>query len=144
MHKKAAMLEDRGVISVNGEDATIFLQGLLTNDVERLHPSEARYGALLTPQGKILFDMIVARAAGGEKPSYLIDCTATQAADLAGAAIGLSQRVFGRLTGALRGFPALGEHRDQRLEEHELQVKMNYDQQQKRGDCFQQNPTQRL
>jgi folate-binding protein YgfZ len=83
MHKNAAILEDRGVLSVSGEDATSFLQGLLTNDVERLQPSEARYGALLTPQGKILFDMIVARAAGGEKPSYLIDCTATQAADLA-------------------------------------------------------------
>ena len=83
MHKNAARLEDRGVLSVSGEDATSFLQGLLTNDVERLQPSEARYGALLTPQGKILFDMIVARAAGGEKPSYLIDCTATQAADLA-------------------------------------------------------------
>jgi folate-binding protein YgfZ len=83
MHKKAAMLEDRGVSSVNGEDATIFLQGLLTNDVERLGPSEARYAALLTPQGKILFDMIVVRAPGGEAPSYLIDCTAAQAADLA-------------------------------------------------------------
>ncbi len=83
MHKKAAMLEDRGVISVSGEDATSFLQGLLTNDVERLGPSEARYGALLTPQGKILFDMIVVRAASSEEPSYLIDCTATQAADLA-------------------------------------------------------------
>jgi folate-binding Fe-S cluster repair protein YgfZ len=83
MHKKAAMLEDRGVISVSGEDAMSFLQGLLTNDVERLHPSEARYAALLTPQGKILFDMIVVRAAGGEAPSHLIDCAAAQAADLA-------------------------------------------------------------
>ena len=83
MHKKAAILEDRGVVSVSGEDATSFLQGLLTNDVERLTPSEARYAALLTPQGKILFDMIVVRMAGGEKPSYLIDCTAAQAADLA-------------------------------------------------------------
>ena len=83
MHKKAAMLEDRGVLSVSGEDATTFLQGLLTNDVERLAPSEARYAALLTPQGKILFDMIVVRAAGGEEPFYLIDCTAAQAADLA-------------------------------------------------------------
>jgi folate-binding protein YgfZ len=82
MHKKAAMLEDRGVISVSGEDATSFLQGLLTNDVERLAPSEARYAALLTPQGKILFDMIVVRAPGQE-PAYLIDCTAAQAADLA-------------------------------------------------------------
>jgi folate-binding protein YgfZ len=82
MSKKAAMLEDRAVIRVSGEDATSFLQGLLTNDLERLHPSEARYAALLTPQGKILFDMIVVRAPG-EVPSYLIDCTAGQAADLA-------------------------------------------------------------
>ncbi len=83
MHKKAAMLEDRGVVAVGGEDATSFLQGLLTNDVERLGPSEARYAALLTPQGKVLFDMIVVRAPGGEESSYLIDCTAAQAADLA-------------------------------------------------------------
>jgi folate-binding protein YgfZ len=82
MHKKAAMLEDRGVISVSGADATSFLQGLLTNDVERLAPNEARYAALLTPQGKILFDMIVVRAPGQE-PAYLIDCTAAQAAELA-------------------------------------------------------------
>ena len=82
MHKKAAMLEDRGVVSVRGADATGFLQGLLTNDVERLEPGEARYAALLTPQGKILFDMIVVRAPG-EEPSYFIDCAATQASDLA-------------------------------------------------------------
>ena len=82
MHKKAAILEDRGVVSVSGADAISFLQGLLTNDVERLGPSEARYAALLTPQGKILFDMIAVRAPG-EEPSYLIDCAAAQAADLA-------------------------------------------------------------
>jgi tRNA-modifying protein YgfZ len=81
MHKKAAMLEDRGVISASGADATAFLQGLLTNDVERLEPGEARYAALLTPQGKILFDMIVVRAPGKES-SYLIDCAAAQVADL--------------------------------------------------------------
>ena len=81
MHKKAAMLEDRGVLSVTGADAAGFLQGLLTNDVERLQPSEARYAALLTPQGKILFDMIAVRAPG-EEPSYLIDCAGVQAADL--------------------------------------------------------------
>jgi folate-binding protein YgfZ len=83
MHKKAATLEDRGVLSVSGAEATSFLQGLLTNDVERLGPSEARYGALLTPQGKILFDMIVVRGLDGDEPSYLIDCAAAQAADLA-------------------------------------------------------------
>jgi folate-binding protein YgfZ len=82
MHNRAALLEDRGVISVSGADATGFLQGLLTNDVERLAPGQARYAALLTPQGKILFDMIVVRA-HGDAPSYLIDCAAAQAADLA-------------------------------------------------------------
>jgi tRNA-modifying protein YgfZ len=82
MHKKAAMLEDRGVIRASGDDATSFLQGLLTNDVERLAPSQARYAALLTPQGKILFDMIVVRAPS-EEPSYYIDCAAAQVADLA-------------------------------------------------------------
>ena len=82
MHKKAAMLEDRGVVSASGKDATAFLQGLLTNDVERLQPGEARYAALLTPQGKVLFDMIVVRATDAER-SYLLDCAAAQAADLA-------------------------------------------------------------
>ena len=81
MHKKAAMLEDRAVVSVSGADATSFLQGLLTNDVERLEPGQARYAALLTPQGKILFDMIVVRAPG-EDPSHLIDCATAQAGDL--------------------------------------------------------------
>jgi tRNA-modifying protein YgfZ len=83
MHKKAALLQDRGVLSVSGAEATGFLQGLLTNDVERLGPGDARYGGLLTPQGKILFDMIVVRTPDGDDPSYLIDCAAAQAADLA-------------------------------------------------------------
>jgi tRNA-modifying protein YgfZ len=83
MSKKAAMLEDRGVVSVAGADAASFLQGLLTNDVEGLGPSEARYAALLTPQGKILFDMIVVRAPDADGAAYLLDCSAAQAADLA-------------------------------------------------------------
>jgi tRNA-modifying protein YgfZ len=83
MTKKAALLEDRGVVRVSGEDATAFLQGLLTNDVERLEPGEARYAALLSPQGKILFDMIVLRAPSETGAAYLLDCAASQAADLA-------------------------------------------------------------
>jgi tRNA-modifying protein YgfZ len=83
MSKKAAFLEDRGVVSVSGGEAPGFLQGLLTNDVERLQPGEARYAALLAPQGKILFDMIVACAPDVDGGAYLIDCAAAQAADLA-------------------------------------------------------------
>jgi tRNA-modifying protein YgfZ len=82
MIRKAAMLDDRGVVRVSGEDATSFLQGLLTNDVERLRPGEARYAGLLSPQGKILFDMLVVRAPGDEGATYLLDCAAPQAANL--------------------------------------------------------------
>jgi len=83
MTKKAALLEDRGVVRVSGADATGFLQGLLTNDVERLKASQARYAALLSPQAKILFDMIVVSEPDGDGPAYLLDCAAAQAADLA-------------------------------------------------------------
>ena len=83
MSKKAASLPDRGVVSVSGADSAGFLQGLLTNDVEGLAPGEARYAALLTPQGKILFDMIVVRAPDAGGPVFLIDCGAAQAANLA-------------------------------------------------------------
>ena len=83
MTLKAAHLSDRGVVRVGGEDATSFLQGLLTNDVERLRSGEARYAALLTPQGKILFDMLVVRISAEKGAAYLLDCAAAQAADLA-------------------------------------------------------------
>jgi tRNA-modifying protein YgfZ len=83
MTMKAALLDDRGVVRVSGEDATGFLQGLLTNDVERLRSGEARYAGLLTPQGKILFDMLVAPAPAEPSAVYLLDCAASQAGDLA-------------------------------------------------------------
>jgi folate-binding protein YgfZ len=65
-----ARLEDRSVIALSGQDARGFLQGLITSDVERLAPGKAIYAALLTPQGKILFDFIVAEGDG----ALLIDC----------------------------------------------------------------------
>jgi len=83
MTKAIAWLADRGVVRVAGEDAASFLQGLLTNDVERLEIGEARYAGLLTPQGKILFDMLVVRARADARAAYFLDCAAAQAADLA-------------------------------------------------------------
>jgi folate-binding protein YgfZ len=77
-----AFLADRGVVRVEGVDAVDFLQGMLTNDVVRLAPGEARYAALLTPQGKILFDFIAVKTPG-EPVGFLIDCPAALAADLA-------------------------------------------------------------
>jgi folate-binding protein YgfZ len=60
-----AQLADRALISVSGEDWRSFLQGQITQDVETLAPGEARFGALLTPQGRLLFDMfVIGRDAG--------------------------------------------------------------------------------
>ena len=86
MTKRAAFLDDRGVVRVSGPDAPSFLQGLLTNDVDRLGAGEARYAALLSPQGKILFDLLVVRAppAAGE---FLLDCPAALAAPSAPMAV---------------------------------------------------------
>ncbi len=54
-------LPDRAMITVSGQDAQEFLQALITTDLDLLEDSEAKPGALLTPQGKILFDFMVTR-----------------------------------------------------------------------------------
>src|ERR1044071_6337457 len=54
-----AALRSRALIAVTGEDWRSFLQGQLTQDVETLAVGECRFGALLTPHGRLLFDMFV-------------------------------------------------------------------------------------
>src|SRR3712207_1410471 len=76
----SAYLADRGVVQVSGEEAKGFLDGLLTCDLDRVAPERPRYGGLLTPQGKILFDFIV--FAGQDPDTYVLDCAGAQAADL--------------------------------------------------------------
>ena len=74
-----ALLPDRAIVTVSGEDAGGFLQGVVTCNVESLEAGEARLGALLTPQGKILFDFLIARADDG----FVLDVAAERAGDLA-------------------------------------------------------------
>jgi folate-binding protein YgfZ len=76
---KAAMLPGRAVIALFGGGVREFLQGLVTNDVEDCAPRRALYAGLLTPQGKLLFDFLLADAGDGR---ILIDCAADRAADL--------------------------------------------------------------
>jgi folate-binding protein YgfZ len=52
-------LKNRSVVEVRGPDWRPFLQNLLTNDVETLPVGEARFTALLTPQGRLLYDLFV-------------------------------------------------------------------------------------
>jgi folate-binding protein YgfZ len=67
-----APLSSRALVRVSGPDWRSFLQGLLTQDVETLAPGELRFAALLTPQGKLLFDLFVLQ--NGE--SALLDVAA--------------------------------------------------------------------
>ena len=71
---KAAFLPDRGVVKVFGEDARNFLGGLVTTDVERIEPGIGRFGALLTPQGKIVVDFLITEASAGQGGGFLLDC----------------------------------------------------------------------
>jgi folate-binding protein YgfZ len=73
-----AILEDRAVISVSSEGTRAFLQGLVTNDMDACAPGRPIYAALLTPQGKILFEFIVVERDG----AFLLDCAAAFAPDL--------------------------------------------------------------
>lgn len=69
-----ARLPGRALSLVTGPDSEAFLQGLLTCDVAGLAPGQARYGALLSPQGKILYDIILVKLEQG----YLIDSAAME------------------------------------------------------------------
>jgi folate-binding protein YgfZ len=71
---KAAFLPDRGVVKITGETARDFLNGLITTDTTRLQPGLARFGALLTPQGKIVVDFLITEAPAGHGGGFLIDC----------------------------------------------------------------------
>jgi folate-binding protein YgfZ len=80
---KAAFLPDRGVVKVSGEDARDFLNGLVTTDVTPLRPGLGRFGALLTPQGKITVDFLITEAPSGHGGGFLIDCPRALAQALA-------------------------------------------------------------
>ncbi|BDW97104.1 glycine cleavage system protein T [Thalassospira tepidiphila] len=66
-----ALLPDRAVIRVSGPDRVSFLQGLVSNNIETISAEKSGYGALLTPQGKFLFDFFVYHQ---DEDSLLIEC----------------------------------------------------------------------
>jgi tRNA-modifying protein YgfZ len=80
---KAAFLPDRGVVKVSGDDARNFLNGLVTADVTELRPGLGRFGALLTPQGKIIVDFLITESPGGHGGGFLFDCPRALAQTLA-------------------------------------------------------------
>jgi folate-binding protein YgfZ len=69
----AALLPDRGVIKVIGDDARKFLHGLVTADMLGVAPGTAQFCALLTPQGKIVADFFVTEAPQAEGGGFFLD-----------------------------------------------------------------------
>ena len=72
------ILENRGLISVTGDDAKEFLQNIITNDIEKVDQNNSIYSALLSPQGKYLHEFFIIHVDKG----YLIDCDAKSKEDL--------------------------------------------------------------
>src|SRR5216684_2234963 len=73
-----AILEERGILAVSGPDRRLFLQGLVSNDVEKLAANRAVYAALLTAQGKYLHDFIMVE----EGDAIWLDAEAARLGDL--------------------------------------------------------------
>ena len=73
-----AQLNDRALVRLAGAEARSFLQGLITQEVETLGVGELRYGALLTPQGRLIYDLFLL----GETDGVLIDVSAPAREDL--------------------------------------------------------------
>ena len=67
---KVYILEDRGLLYINGDDAKEFLQNIITNNIENVTEDKSCFSALLSPQGKYLYDFIIIK----HKSGYLLDC----------------------------------------------------------------------
>ena len=67
---ETCILEDRGIIYIEGPDTKNFLQNIITNNLDKVSDNHSIYSSLLTPQGKYLFDFILVK----HKKGYVIDC----------------------------------------------------------------------
>ena len=67
---ETCILEDRGIIYIEGPDTKNFLQNIVTNNLDKVTDNQSIYSSLLTPQGKYLFDFILVKYKNG----YVIDC----------------------------------------------------------------------
>jgi len=72
--QKVYILEDRGILYINGADSKEFLQNMISNDINKVNEDNSCFASLLSPQGKFLFAFIVAK----HKSGYFIDCEKSQ------------------------------------------------------------------
>ena len=72
------ILEKRGTVLIKGEEASDFLQNIITNDIKKVSYKNSIFSALLTPQGKYLNEFFVVKTKNG----YLLDCSENSTKDL--------------------------------------------------------------
>ena len=68
------ILEDRGILYIQGPDSEEFLQNIITNDVKKITDKKSCFASILTPQGKYLYDFIISK----HKKGFFIDCEKNQ------------------------------------------------------------------
>ena len=72
------ILDDRGLISITGDDAKEYLQNIITNDIEKVDHSNSIFSALLSPQGKYLHEFFIISSNNG----FFLDCSNKSIEDL--------------------------------------------------------------
>ena len=78
MNNNVYILEDRAILYVNGSEAKDFLQNLVSNDINKVTDNSSCFASLLTPQGKFLYEFIIAK----HKQGYFIDCEKSQSEEI--------------------------------------------------------------
>ena len=76
--KNVYILDDRAILYINGEDAKVFLQNIISNDINKVSDVNSCFSSLLTPQGKFLYEFLIVK----HKSGYLLDCEKPQAEEL--------------------------------------------------------------
>jgi len=67
---EATILDDRGFVKINGDEAKSFLQNIVTNDIEKITDSLTLFSSIFTPQGKYLYEFFILKFEDG----YLLEC----------------------------------------------------------------------
>jgi len=78
MNNSVYILEDRSILYISGQDASDFLQNLISNDINKVTDHASCFASLLTPQGKFLYEFIVVKYKSG----FLIDCEKSQSEEI--------------------------------------------------------------
>ena len=78
MNNSVYILEDRSILYISGQDASDFLQNLISNDINKVTDHASCFASLLTPQGKFLYEFIVVKYKSG----FFIDCEKSQSEEI--------------------------------------------------------------